>query len=450
MAATNGASPAQLKQTVSETIDGQFNTITGIADRILRHPETGYKEFETAGVVDEWLTKLDIPHETGIALTGVKAVLDTGRPGPTVAIMGELDALPVPDHPHANPETGAAHACGHNNQIASMLGAAMGLTQSGAVDELCGKLVFIAVPAEEYVEVGFRQSLRDRGAIEFLGGKPEFIRLGAFDDVDFAMMVHTTSSPEDGIVCMTGTSNGTVAKHVTYHGRAAHAAGAPHRGINALNAATLAFTAIQFQRETFKEEDTVRAHFIIKRGGEVNNVIPALVQMEGKVRGKTMEAMLEANEKVQRALKAGALATGATVHIETFPGYFPMIHHTPLADLYRENAVSLVGDENIKTRDHGTGSTDMGDVMHVVRGIHPAAGGATGTGHGNDFLLADANHAIMYPAKLMAQTAVDLLSNGADTAHRVMEETKPPLTKDEYLTQLRSLAQTEEYNGVDE
>ncbi len=450
MAGTNGAAPAQLKLAVSETINAQSDSITGIAERILGHPETGYKEYETAGVVDEWLNRLDIPHETGIAVTGVRAELDTGRPGPTVAIMGELDALPVPDHPHANPETGAAHACGHNNQIASMLGAAMGLTQSGVLEKLCGKLVFIAVPAEEYVEVGFRQSLRDNGTIEFLGGKPEFIRLGAFDDVDFAMMVHTSSNAEDGIVCMTGTSNGTVAKHVTYHGRAAHAAGSPHRGINALNAATLAFTAIQFQRETFKDEDTVRAHFIIKRGGEVNNVIPALVQMEGKVRGKTMEAMLEANEKVQRALKAGALATGATVHIETFPGYFPMIHHTPLADLYRENAVALVGDENIKSRDHGTGSTDMGDVMHVVRAIHPAAGGATGTGHGNDFLLADPNHAIITPAKLMAQTAVDLLSNGAETAQRVMEETKPPLTKEEYLTQLRSLAQTEEYNGAEQ
>ncbi len=450
MAATNGRTPAQLKQTVSETIDAQFDSITGIADRILRHPETGYKEFETAGVVDEWLTRLDIPHETGIAVTGLKAVLDTGRPGPSVAILGELDALPVPDHPYANPETGAAHACGHNNQIASMLGAAMGFTQSGVLNNLCGKLVFIAVPAEEYVEVGFRQSLRDQGTIEFLGGKPEFIRLGAFDDVDFAMMVHTSSNAEDGIVCMTGTSNGTVAKHVTYHGRAAHAAGAPHKGINALNAATLAFTAIQFQRETFRDEDTVRAHFIIKRGGEVNNVIPALVQMEGKVRGKTMEAMLEANEKVQRALKAGALATGATVHIETFPGYFPMIHHPPLADLYRENAVALVGEENISIRDHGTGSTDMGDVMHVVRGIHPAAGGATGTGHGNDFLLDDADHAIINPAKLMAQTAIDLLANGAETAQRVMEETKPPLTKDDYLTQLRSLAQTEEYDGAEQ
>ena len=448
MATANGRTPAQLKQTVSETIDSQFDAITGIAERILGHPETGYKEFETAGVVDEWLTRLDIPHETGIAVTGAKAVLDTGRPGPSVAIMGELDALPVPDHPHAHPETGAAHACGHNNQIASMLGAAMGFAQSGVLNNLCGKLVFIAVPAEEYVEVGFRQSLRDQGTIEFLGGKPEFIRLGAFDDVDFAMMVHTSSNAEDGIVCMTGTSNGTVAKHVTYHGRAAHAAGAPHKGINALNAATLAFTAIQFQRETFREEDTVRAHFIIKRGGEVNNVIPALVQMEGKVRGKTMEAMLEANEKVQRALKAGALATGATVHIETFPGYFPMIHHTPLADLYRENAAALVGEESISTRDHGTGSTDMGDVMHVVRAIHPAAGGATGTGHGNDFLLSDANHAIIMPAKLMAQTAIDLLSNGAETAQRVMEETQPPLTKDDYLTQLRSLAQTEEYNGA--
>lgn len=450
MPGTNGGTTAQLKQSISETIDGQFGAITGIAERILGHPETGYKEFETAGLVDDWLTQLAIPHTTGIAVTGVKAVLDTGRPGPTVAIMGELDALPVPDHPHANPETGAAHACGHNNQIASMLGTAIGFTQSNVLDHLCGKLVFIAVPAEEYVEVGFRQSLRDKGTIEFLGGKPEFIRLGAFDDVDFAMMVHTTSSPEDGIVCMTGTSNGTVAKHVTYHGRAAHAAGAPHKGINALNAATLAFTAIQFQRETFKDEDTARAHFIIKRGGEVNNVIPAVVQMEGKVRGKTMEAMQDANKKVQRALKAGALATGATVHIETFPGYFPMIHHTPFADLYRENAIALVGEENIKTRDHGTGSTDMGDVMHVVRGIHPAAGGATGTGHGNDFLLNDADHAIMHPAKLMAQTAVDLLANGGETAHRVMEETKPPLTKDEYLTQLRSFAQTEEYDGAEQ
>ena len=92
------------------------------------------------------------------------------------------------------------------------------------------------------------------------------------------------------------------------------------------------------------------------------------------MRGKTMEAMLEANEKVQRALKAGALATGATVHIETFPGYFPMIHHTPLADLYRENAAALVGEESISTRDHGTGSTDMGDVMHVVRGDPSGSG----------------------------------------------------------------------------
>ena len=82
-----------------------------------------------------------------------------------------------------------------------------------------------------------------------------------------------------------------------------------------------------------------------------------------------------------------------------------------------------------------------------MRGIHPAAGGATGTGHGNDFLLDDADHAIISPAKLMSQTAVDLLSNGAETAQRVMEETKPPLSKDEYLSQLRSLAQTEEYDG---
>ncbi|MCH8157559.1 MAG: hypothetical protein IID18_07400, partial [Nitrospinae bacterium] len=112
-----------------------------------------------------------------------------GTAGPTLAILGELDSLIVADHPHADPKTGAAHACGHHCQIAMMLGAATALTQSGVLESLSGRIAFMAVPAEEYIEIEYRDGLRREGKIEFLGGKPEMVRLGEFDDVNLAMML---------------------------------------------------------------------------------------------------------------------------------------------------------------------------------------------------------------------------------------------------------------------
>ena len=114
-----------------------------------------------------------------------------GKPGPTVALMGELDALLVPDHPRANPETGAAHACGHNAQIAGLLGAAAGLSADGVAEQLSGNVGFFAVPAEEYVEINYRLGLVKQGKTSFLTGKQELIELGLFDDVDMALMCHT-------------------------------------------------------------------------------------------------------------------------------------------------------------------------------------------------------------------------------------------------------------------
>src|SRR3712207_955420 len=126
--------------------------------------------------------------------------------------MGELDALAVPNNPQADPVTGAVHACGHNAQIASMLGAGMGLIASGVLQELAGRVVLFAVPAEEYIEIEYRLDLRQQGKIEFLGGKTELIKLGELDDVDMAMMVHVTPRQSEGKVGLRSTNNGMVAK----------------------------------------------------------------------------------------------------------------------------------------------------------------------------------------------------------------------------------------------
>ena len=141
----------RLKDRVISAVKARRDQIVSIAQTILATPELGFKEFETARLVGRTLDELGIAHRDGLAITGVKAILDTGRPGPTLAIIGELDSIGAAGHPHANPETGAAHACGHHCQIAAMLGAGMGLLDAGALDELAGRLVLCSFPAEEYV-----------------------------------------------------------------------------------------------------------------------------------------------------------------------------------------------------------------------------------------------------------------------------------------------------------
>jgi len=438
----------ELKAKVCQVIDRRSEEITGVAQAILETPETGFREVKTSSLVARKLAELKIPYRDGLAITGVKGLLQGDTDGPTVAVLGELDSLIVPDHPKADPETGAAHACGHHAQIGMLIGVAVGLTGAGVLPSFGGRVALIAVPAEEYIEIEFRESLRKTGKISFLGGKPELIKLGEFDDIDMAMMTHTATMKKGRTLSLGGTSNGTVAKQIQFIGRGAHAGGAPHRGINALNAAMIALSAINTQRETFKDADTIRVHPIITRGGEAVNIVPADVRMETFVRGKTLEAIKDANEKVDRALRAGALAVGGSVRITTLPGYLPMANDPNLQQVYKSNAISVAGKGKVVPGGrHGTGSTDMGDVSHIMPAIHPFAGGATGISHGNDYLIEDYQLAVINPAKAMAMTVVDLLADGAAKAKEVLARSKPPMTKQEYLASMEELLTEEVYES---
>lgn len=440
-------SKEELKARVCQEIDRKSDEIIQIAKTILDNPEPGFKEFKTSQLVAKKFKELDIPYRDGLAITGIKGMLNGGNAGPTVSVIGELDSLLIPDHPHADPRTGAAHACGHNAQIAMLIGTATGLVGSGVMPWLAGRVAPMAVPAEEYIELEYRQSLRHEGKIQYLGGKAELVRLGEFDDVDMAMMTHTASLAEGKKLMMGGTSNGTVAKQIQFIGKGAHAGGAPHLGINALNAAMIALAAINTQRETFKDDDTIRVHPIITRGGESVNIVPSDVRMETFVRGKTIDAIKVANDKVDRALRAGALAVGARVKITTLPGYLPMSNNTMLGEVYRKNALAVLGRGRILPGRHGTGSTDMGDISHIMPAIHPMIGGATGASHGNDYLISDFQLAVITPAKMMAMTVIDLLADGAAKARDIIARSKPAMTRQEYLNFMDRLLKEEEYQG---
>ena len=437
----------ELKRNVCEEIDRQRSKIEEIGDRILRAPELGFKEFRTATLVAEIMDEFRIPHQTGLAITGVKGVLKGKKPGPIIALLGELDSLLVTDHPMADPETGAAHACGHNGQIAALLGGMMGLVGAQAAEELAGDIVFFAVPAEEYVEVEYRLGLLKEGKLNFMGGKPELVRLGYFDDIDMAMMIHGHTRIDLKKVIMGKSSNGSVVKMIRFLGRAAHAGQAPHRGINALNAAHIALAAIHAQRETFQDNNTIRVHPIITRGGDLVNVVPSVVSIETYVRGKTNEAISDAEKKVDRALRAGAMAIGAKVEIQTIPGYMSLTNNQEMATVFRANAQALFGEDEFMEGRHGTGSTDMGDISHIMPALHPGLGGATGTGHGADYEIVDKELNYLGSAKLLATTAIDMLYGDAGTARELINDFKAKMTIDEYIKYQEQVFRTEIYDG---
>ena len=436
-----------LKKAICEAINRRRKKIEQLGDQIMDNPELGFKEFKTARLVADTMKAFDIPHETGLAITGVKGVISGKIPGPTLALIGELDSLLVADHPQADPGTGAAHACGHNAQIAGLMGAMMGLVDTGAKDELCGNIVLFAVPAEEYVEVEYRLSLLKEGKLSFLGGKPELIHKGYFDDVDLAAMIHTHRSPELKKAAVVESCNGCIVKLIRYQGLPAHAGSSPHKGINALNAAQIALAAINAQRETFKDEDTIRVHPIITRGGDLVNVVPADVRLETFVRGRTNQAIMDANLKVDRALKAGAMAVGAKVEINTLPGYMPLQDDRNMQKLFLENAEMLFGAEECTKTGHRTGSTDMGDISHIMPSVHPSMSGATGISHGNDFAISDKEMAYLAPAKALASMAVDLLYGNAEKGKEIIAQHQPLMSKEEYLSYQNRIFQKEVYDG---
>jgi amidohydrolase len=444
-----GTSKDELRRRVYEAIDRRAEEIVGLGERIASHAEMGFKEIKTAQLVRETLQGLGLEPRTGLAMTGVRAdARGRGGDGPTFALIGELDGLRVTGHPKADPETGAAHACGHNAQVAGMLGAAMGLLDAKAFDHLAGRIVFFAVPAEEGGDIEWRQGQIEAGALEFPCGKQELIRLGHFDDVDLAMMIHTNWRREDGKAGVPASNNGRVGKTARFIGRAAHAGGAPHLGINALYAAQVALAGINAVRETFRDEDSIRVHPILTHGGSQVNVIPGEARLEMYVRGKSAEGVADASAKVDRALRAGALALGAQVDIETLPGPMPLLCDPSMAKLFETAARDLVGDEHYRNIPHRSGSTDMGDLSQIMPILHPYMGGATGAGHSAEFRIVDQQLGYVQPAKALASMAIDLLADGATGAREVLKTAKPPMTRDGYLAYQRGIGRREHFNGA--
>ena len=428
-------SKQELKQRAIAAIDKNRDKIIALGDSIFSEPELGYKEFKTSEKIKKAFDEMGYKYQDGVAITGVVAPLKGKESKIRVAVMGEMDAVVAPGHRCANKETGAAHSCGHNCMCAGLVGVGYAFAGTGIMEELSGDVVLMAVPAEEYVEIEYRNELRKAGKIWFLGGKQEFVKLGVFDDIDIMIMQHTSTFDGTGVkgVCG-GTGNGFMGKLVRYIGKEAHAGGAPHLGINALNAAQIGLMAVNANRETFQDKDHIRVHPIITKGGDLVNVVPADVRIETYVRGANVPAILDASAKVNRAFKAGADAVGAKCEITELPGYMPVVTDKNLVEIMTGNLVELFGAEHVNTNPAaGGGSSDVGDVASILPTLQADIGGAEGDFHSERFEIADKETAYLGAAKALVMTVIDLLADGAVLGEKVKAEFKPQMTKEQYL-----------------
>ena len=442
-------------ETIYRAVEAARPKILAAERHIWRNPEPGYREWKTHAYLKEQFEALGLtPHTfdripASIAVQSAKdgqdrvfkpipgfwVDLNTGRPGPRVAIFGEMDSLLIPTHPECDKETGAVHACGHHAQCAALLGVAAGLTAPGALEGLSGSIRLIAVPAEEFIERDFRKGLCDRGVIRYLGGKQELLWRGILDDVDLAYLVHTSTS-KFRFATAPG-SNGFIATQHVFLGKAAHAGSKPEDGINALYAANLAMNAANALRETFRDSQHIRFHPIITAGGASCNSIPERVVVESSVRAASIGTAIEVNRKINRAFAGAAAAMGCRLEVHDLNGYAPRLNDASLNDLLHDVTVDLFGADCKHDRSPwSSGCSDMGDISCVMPATNAYAGGAVGHGHGSDYRIADPEIACVGSAMIQAVGAARLLENDAALARKIVAECKPPFaTIADYLRQ---------------
>ena len=374
----NASEVDELKTRACNLIDKNAEVLISVSHEIHDHPEQNYEEVFASELLTRTANGLGVPVELGAfdCSTGFSGDVGTG---PTVCIMSEYDALP---------EIG--HGCGHNIIAAAGLGSAIAL--ASIAKDSGGRVRYMGTPAEE-------------GG----GGKILMARNGALTGVDLAMMVH----PADADLA---TIDAIALQQllVEYSGQESHAAAAPHLGRNALDAAVLGYMAVATLRQHILP--TERVHGIFLKSGDKPNIVPSEASSEWYVRSDNVTSLAALKPRVLAALESGAHACGCSVSHEWIgAAYADMVTNNTMGTMYAHNALRL-GRTVTDPRQGGhrvVGSTDMGNVSHLVPSIHPMIASApTGTSiHTKQFAQFArspmADQAVLDGAKAMAMTAID-------------------------------------------
>ncbi|WP_211750455.1 M20/M25/M40 family metallo-hydrolase [Paenibacillus sp. Marseille-Q4541] len=368
------------------TFTKQYEEIREIGSRIFDNPELGYKEHKTHQAVLDFLLKVnpDLEYEVFCG-TGIKTTLGTGKQL-NLGFIAELDAVYAPSHFHSDQATGAAHNCGHYTQVAIALALYKHYYTTKAYESLDMALTFIFVPAEEYLDLPYRDALKEKGEITYYGGKPEAMKRGIFDDIDLGVCVHSMGGeyPKRTIEINCDLA-GFLYKKYTFKGRASHAGFDPSSGTNAYSMSTLFNVALGMQRQHFKDAEKVRMNPIVMQSDMSTNVIPNQITVGTDLRTQSVEYMKEVAKQMDQAAKGSALAMGGEVEATTQMGYLPFVQDRYLSEFAMAAFEENEEIEEILNNNAISAAGDIGDLSYMMPCIQIGYSGFTGTIHGDDF-----------------------------------------------------------------
>ena len=372
----------ELKQQVILEVEKIRDKLVELSDQIHENPELSMEEVTAASLLAKELEAHDfrIERELAKVRTAFRATPRMVKK-PIICFLSEYDALP-----------GLGHACGHHMSGVSSLGAVIAASKVVESNNVQGSVILVGTPAEEEHS-----------------GKVLLAEAGAFENVDAVMMVHAYDKN-----CVGATFLALDALQFDFQGRTAHAAGAPHEGINALNAVLITFRNVDALRQHIRSD--VRIHGVITNGGAAPNIVPEKATARFYVRSTERSYLNEVVEKVENCARGAALATGSQVTITHYePNLSDMLNNNVIATLYRENLEHFTSD--IIGDLPPLGSSDIGNISYLVPTIHPMIAMAPkGVGlHTREFeevgVSERAHSALLIGAKCLAMTAIDLLMN---------------------------------------
>ncbi len=413
---------------MKNTLDKDVNELYSLGDELFIHPELGYKEFTNKKILTEYFRS----HGLEVTDLGFRTAfkVSVGSGSPRIGLIAELDAIPTLGHPFANKDDYAAHSCGHSTQCAIMAYTLIKL--KNIVKK--GTVTLYFTPAEEFTDIAFRKQLIRKGEIRYIGGKVNMQAAGQFDEEDLLIHLHTMGQ-SDYHFSLNSALSGFVYKEITFKGKATHAAVAPDKGINALNAFVLFDNALNMLRETFREEDFIRIHGILSTGGQTVNSIPEKTVYECYVRSMNQKALRETAARVDNAAKCCVKAIGASVSIRTTPGYLPMHQNRAINDIIRKNMLKYCKPEEIHDGEISMAAGDIGDLSLFKPTVQFGYSGFAGNCHGKDLCIVDKQRAYLEPAKIVYDTVKYLLDH-EDYVNKIKQDFTPAMTKEEYLAYL--------------
>ena len=382
------------KQRVFRKIDANGDQIIARSRRLFETPELGYREFETNRLIREQLDAWGVPYAP-VSYTGLLVTL--GQGAHVVAVLADMDGLP------RRAGTGRIHSCGHSLQTS----AALALIEALRDEPLQGTVKVIFTPAEEMIDLDYRQGLMDWGLVRYPSGKQDMIAGGVFDGVDCVLSCHASGEPH----CRFDVGSilkGFVIFKAVYRGVGAHAGAAPYAGKNALHAALLAQTGVAFLKDRFNPQDGVNVQPVLSEAAGTVNIVPDHAVVETYVRARTQEALFAAADLVGTCLQRCGEAMDIQTEVTRRPGFLPLVQNQQINALVKENMLLLADEGDIRENLLSGASGDVGDLSALLPTIQFGFTGVSGRFHGDDFAIVDEANACLRPPKVLAGTVLDL------------------------------------------